>query len=249
MSTKKPWNSAVKAQGGQSHTFALATIMPKCDELEQEVSFYASPKMKTALPPRFDNGVVQLSPPSREGSPMGQGNLSLQLTCLIVVLLASPGTSNGQEPTRSGRPIEGSTGGLYVPNQSQSSLQSDLDPGVKVHLDPYGKRCILVAAYALPKTDFRKIFGAELSAHSSPKDKGKDASGSVGQDARASKAQNYEHMVSAQNRCSHTIRLRVCYLGSQSCVPLAVPAYGRQQASLGIATGTPAFRYQYTEQF
>ena len=61
----------------------------------------------------------------------------------------------------------GLTGGLYLPNQSQSSLHSDLDLGVKVHSDPYGKRCISVAAFALPKTDFRKIFGAEQSAHES----------------------------------------------------------------------------------
>ena len=129
-----------------------------------------------------------------------------------------------------GRPIEGSTDGLYLPNQSP--FHSDLDPGVKVHHDPYGKRCISVAAFALPKTDFRKIFGAEPAA--------KDAD---------SKTQHYEHIVSAQNRCSQSIKLKVCYLGSQSCLLVDVPPYGHQQASLGIATGTKAFRYQYTEQF
>jgi hypothetical protein len=154
---------------------------------------------------------------------------------LLVPFLACD-VCNGQQSTAEfGRPIEGSTGGLYLPNQSQSSLHSDLDPGVKVHSDPYGKRCISVAAFARPKTDFRKIFGAELSAHSSG--------------AGDSKSQNYEHIVSAQNRCSQSIKLKVCYLGSRSCLLVDVPPYGQQQASLGIATGTSAFRYQYTEQF
>ena len=154
---------------------------------------------------------------------------------MTVVWLLAPflacDVCNGQQTTiGSGRPIEGSTDGLYLPNQSP--FQSDLDPRVKVHQDPYGKRCVSVAAFALPKTDFRKIFGAEPAA------KGSD-----------SKTQNYEHIVSAQNRCSQSIKLKVCYLGSQSCLLVDVPPYGHQQASLGIATGTKAFRYQYTEQF
>ena len=173
----------------------------------------------------------------------------VKVVWLLVPFLACD-VSNGQQSTAgSGRPIEGSTGGLYPPNQSQSSLHSDLDPGVKFHRDPYGKPCISVAAFALPKTDFRKIFGAELSAHSSAKDKGKDGSDGVGLGAGDSKSQNYEHMVSAQNRCSQNIKLKVCYLGSQSCLLVDVPPYGHQRASLGIATGTPAFSYQYTEQF
>ena len=45
-------------------------------------------------------------------------------------------------------------------DQSQSSVRSDLHPGTRVHKDAFGTRCVAVAAYSVPKTDFRKIFGA-----------------------------------------------------------------------------------------
>jgi hypothetical protein len=89
-----------------------------------------------------------------------------------------------------------------------------------------------VAAFSLPKTDFRKIFGA-------------------GQTPQASDntSKLFEHMISAQNHCSQIIRLRVCYYGSETCVAVDVPPFDHQQASLGVARGMPGFRYQYTEQF
>ena len=166
----------------------------------------------------------------------------LKLVTLLTSLLVCDISHGQQSPPGAGpgHPIEGSTNGLYLPNQSQS----DLNPSVKVHLDAYGKRCVTVAAYSLPKTDFRKIFGGGQTPQGSEKDKGQNPSAS-GQD----KSKNFEHIVSAQNHCSQTIRLRVCYLGSQDCVPLDVPGYGHQQASLGIAAGMPGFRYQYIEQF
>jgi len=167
----------------------------------------------------------------------------LKLGSLLVPLLVCEASSGQQSlaPLGPGRPIEGSTSGLYLPN----SVQSDLSRGVKVHLDVYGKRCVTVAAYSLAKTDFRKIFGGGQTPQAE-KDKGA-SSGAGGQGDYKSK--NFEHIVSAQNHCSQTVRLRVCYLGSQDCVPLDVPGYGHQQASLGIAAGTPSFRYQYIEQF
>jgi hypothetical protein len=141
----------------------------------------------------------------------------------FVVLLVASEMSNGQELSR---PIEGSTGGLYLPNQS--SALSDLKPGVKMHLDPFGKPCVTVGAYSLPKTDFRKIFGAEQKPLASVE---------------------YEHFVTAKNHCSQTIKLKVCYFDSNSCVTVDVASYGNQRASLGTSPGMPGFRYQYTEQF
>lgn len=131
--------------------------------------------------------------------------------------------SNGQG---SGRPVEGSTGGVLLPNQP--SGLSDLKPGVKLHMDPFGKPCVTVGAYSLPKADFRRIFGAEQ---------------------KPSASVDYEQFVTAKNHCSQTIKLKVCYFGSQSCVTIDVAGYGDQRASLGISPGMRGFRYQYTEQF
>jgi hypothetical protein len=145
----------------------------------------------------------------------------LKLTTLLFLLLASE-ISKGQE---SGRPIEGSTGGAYQSNQS--SALSDLKPGIRMHLDPYGKPCVSVAAYSHPKTDFGKIFGAEHKIFASDE---------------------YEHMVTARNHCSQMIKLKVCYSDTRNCVMVDLPSYGNQRASLGISLDQE-FRYQYTEQF
>ena len=159
----------------------------------------------------------------------------LKLIGLLIPFLVC-GHSNAQELTvpfgaGHGRPIEGSTGGLYLPNQSQISVQSDLNPAIRVHKDAVGKRCVTVGAYSLPKIDFRKIF-------------------SGGQSEQGDKAPKmFEHMITAQNRCSQTIKLKVCYYDSQSCITVDVPSHSDQQASLGVASGMPNFRYQYTEQF
>jgi hypothetical protein len=154
----------------------------------------------------------------------------------LLLSLVTCEVSNAQQPSdaRPGRPIEGSTGGLYLPNQSQSSVQPDLHPSIRMHKDSRGKSCVTVAAYSRPKTDFRKIFG------------GHDTSASEQTDI---KSKIYEHIISAQNRCGQTIKLKVCYYESQNCVSLDVPGYDRQEASLGVAPGMPGFRYQYTEQF
>jgi hypothetical protein len=144
-----------------------------------------------------------------------------KLTSLLLLLLASE-ISNAQE---SGRPIEGATGGAYSPHES--SALSDLKPGIKMHLDPFGKPCVTVAAYSLAKTDFGKIFGAEPKVFAS---------------------KEYEHMITATNRCSQMIKLKVCYSGTQDCVIVELASYGNQRASLGRSSDQ-GFRYQYTEQF
>ena len=130
------------------------------------------------------------------------GPLFLLFTCTV---------SNGQG---SGRPVEGATGGLLLPNQP--SGLSDLKPGVRLHMDPYGKPCLSVGAYSLTKPDFRSTFGAEEKPLASVE---------------------YEHIVTAKSHCSQTIKLKVCYSGSQSCVTIDVAGYGNQRASLGISPG------------
>jgi len=159
----------------------------------------------------------------------------LKLTGLLIPFLVC-GNSNAQELTTplgigQGRPIEGSTGKLSLPNQSQMSIQSDLNPAIKVHKDPSGNRCVTVGAYSLPKIDFRKIFSG---GHSEQGDKA---------------PKMFEHMITAQNRCSQTIKLKVCYYASQNCITVDVPSHSDQLGSLGVASEMPNFRYQYTEQF
>ncbi len=169
----------------------------------------------------------------------------LRVTCVLAPLLVS-GASSAQVSATSpglgfGRPIEGATGGLS--KRSGSLGQSDLSLGVRVHLDPYGKRCVAVDASSHVPPDFRKIFSPERSAYRSEDVKDKnDSSESVA-------PKLFEHVISADNHCALTIKLRVCYYGSLTCVPLDVPGYGRQRTILGVSSGGPDFRYQYTEQF
>jgi hypothetical protein len=160
---------------------------------------------------------------------MRASNLSTLATLLVSLLTCAP--SKSQPLTAgTGRPIEGSTGGTYRPNQSQSS---DLNPSAKVHKDVYGKPCVIVAAHSFPKTDYRKIFGG--------------AQASDGEQGGA-KSKTFEHFVSGHNHCAITVRLKVCYYGSLNCVPMDVPGHDDQQVSLGISPEA-GFHYQYTEQF
>jgi hypothetical protein len=59
----------------------------------------------------------------------------------------------------------------------------------------------------------------------------------------------FEHVLSFQNHCSQTIKLKVCYYRSQSCVSADVPGYGRKESVLGIYPSLRDFRYEYLEQF
>jgi hypothetical protein len=91
---------------------------------------------------------------------------------------------------------------------------------------------VTVAAQALPKTDFRKIFGGPQAS---------DGNQGV-------KSKTFEHIVSGHNHCAITVRLKVCYYGSLNCVPMDVPGHDAQQVSLGLSPEA-GFHYQYTEQF
>ena len=145
----------------------------------------------------------------------------------LSTLVVGPG-SHGQG-IGPGRPIVGSTEG-NLPKQPQLSTQSDLDPGIKVHKNPVGEKCVTVSAYSRPKTDYRKIFG--------------DSS-----EQGAAAPKTFQHIVVANNRCGQMISIKVCYYESQSCVTVQAPGYGEGETILGIASGSPGFRYQYTEQF
>jgi hypothetical protein len=150
----------------------------------------------------------------------------------FLLSLAMCEASNGQQlsappNTTPGRPIEGSTGG----NQPQSPALSQLRPRVKVHQDAAGNPCVTVAAHSIPKTDFRKIFGGGQTS-----------------DGTDIKLKTFEHIISAHNHCALTVRLRVCYYGSQNCLPLDVPGHDDGEVSLGISPES-GFHYQYTEQF
>ncbi len=162
----------------------------------------------------------------------------LKLLSLPVLAVVTCEASNGQGlatplDTTPSRPIEGSTGGEHLPNQMQLGGSQFPSPnssfGVKVHRDPVGKPCVKVSAYSHQQPNSREIFDPTLTPRSS--------------------SNIFEHFISAQNHCSQPVKLKVCYYGSQSCVVVDVPGYGRQEALLGVYPTLPDFRYQYVEQF
>src|SRR5258708_6181062 len=59
----------------------------------------------------------------------------------------------------------------------------------------------------------------------------------------------FDHTILARNHCSLPINLKVCYYGSQSCIPVDIPGYGQKQTVLGVYPSLRDFRYEYTEKF
>jgi hypothetical protein len=59
----------------------------------------------------------------------------------------------------------------------------------------------------------------------------------------------FDQTITADNHCSTLIKLKVCYYGSLTCLPVEVPPYGRKETLLGFFPAMKEFRYQYTEQF
>jgi hypothetical protein len=59
----------------------------------------------------------------------------------------------------------------------------------------------------------------------------------------------YDNVVSIQNQCSMTIRLKVCYYGSESCVDVEVLGQQRKDVTIGIRPHMQYFRYSYKEKF
>jgi hypothetical protein len=59
----------------------------------------------------------------------------------------------------------------------------------------------------------------------------------------------YEHWISAQNSCGQHIKVRVCYHGSEDCIVIDVPPWGRRDSVLGIYPALQDFRYDSKELF
>lgn len=58
----------------------------------------------------------------------------------------------------------------------------------------------------------------------------------------------YDHIVSVYNRCLTTIRLQVCYYGTDHCIDMEVPSNKRKDGVLGIMPTMQYFRYVYREK-
>jgi hypothetical protein len=59
----------------------------------------------------------------------------------------------------------------------------------------------------------------------------------------------YEHWIGATNSCGQHIKVKVCYYGSEDCIVMDVPPWGRQDSVLGIYPALKDFRYEAKEQF
>jgi hypothetical protein len=59
----------------------------------------------------------------------------------------------------------------------------------------------------------------------------------------------FDHVIAIDNHCSQLIKVRVCYSGSEHCIPLDVTSHGRKEAVLGTMPSMPQFRYDFKEQF
>lgn len=58
----------------------------------------------------------------------------------------------------------------------------------------------------------------------------------------------YDHVVSVSNRCLKTIKLKVCYFGTERCTELEVRGFKRKDAVIGVVPGMKMFRYSYGER-
>ncbi|MDE5445728.1 hypothetical protein GWG65_30830 [Bradyrhizobium sp. CSA207] len=57
-----------------------------------------------------------------------------------------------------------------------------------------------------------------------------------------------DHVVSIKNNCPRTIKVKVCYYGSDKCNGFVVNGYKRVDTILGSMTKITAFRYSITQQ-
>jgi hypothetical protein len=58
-----------------------------------------------------------------------------------------------------------------------------------------------------------------------------------------------DHIVLVENICGQSIRVQVCYAGSSDCIIVPLAGYQRLQRTLGIASGSTSFRYEFRELF
>lgn len=57
-----------------------------------------------------------------------------------------------------------------------------------------------------------------------------------------------DHVVSVKNNCPRTIKVKVCYYGSDKCNGFVVNGYKRVDTILGSMTKITAFRYSVAQQ-
>jgi hypothetical protein len=62
-------------------------------------------------------------------------------------------------------------------------------------------------------------------------------------------ARMFEHVILARNSCAQTIKMDVCYYGSQHCILMSVPGYSRRELALGTMQMTRDFRFEFKERF
>ena len=59
----------------------------------------------------------------------------------------------------------------------------------------------------------------------------------------------FNHVVLMHNACGQTIKVKVCYYQSSSCIIAVVNGYQKLERTLGISPGLSDFRYEYRELF
>lgn len=59
----------------------------------------------------------------------------------------------------------------------------------------------------------------------------------------------FDHVIVATSICPQPLKVKVCYSGSQDCILMQVPGYGRKEAILGTLGGMKEFRYEFREIF
>jgi hypothetical protein len=59
----------------------------------------------------------------------------------------------------------------------------------------------------------------------------------------------FDHVVEANNSCSQSLRVQICYYKSQQCIDMQIPGRTRKEAVLGTTGGTKDFRYEFRERF
>jgi hypothetical protein len=59
----------------------------------------------------------------------------------------------------------------------------------------------------------------------------------------------FNHWISAENRCSDRIRIKVCYYATTNCIDMNLAGHEQKEAILGTLPAVKDFRYEYQEQF
>lgn len=54
----------------------------------------------------------------------------------------------------------------------------------------------------------------------------------------------HQNWISAKNTCGRYVKIRVCYLGTESCIPIDVPPWQTKNAIIGYAPTAKPIRYR-----